>query len=346
MDGSTVLAMTMTEATGPTPVLELAALTKKYGSVDAVSNVDLKLHEGEFLTLLGASGSGKSTILMMIAGFIQPTFGDIRLRGKSIVKTPPHKRRIGVVFQNYALFPHLTVYENVAFALRNARMAREHIDQRVQELLMKVRLEQLAHRLPSQLSGGQQQRVAIARALAIDPDILLFDEPLGALDKNLREHMVLELQRLHHQLGTTMVYVTHDQIEALVMSDRIAVMDAGRIVALGSPQELYDNPKTVFVAEFLGNSNILVSEDGRCEALRPERIQLGSISEGCQRSQGTVTEVAFLGDRVRYEVRLTNNQTIVVAVPRRQGIEVYEIGAQVTVGWHRADARPVTRDNA
>ena len=323
------------------PILELSALTKRYADLDAVSNVDLSVFEGEFVTLLGASGSGKSTVLMMIAGFTEPSAGDIRVRGTSIVRTAPHKRRIGVVFQNYALFPHLTVYENIAFPLRNAQQSEAEIETRVRELVGTVRLDNLQARLPGQLSGGQQQRVAIARALANKPDILLFDEPLGALDKSLREHMVVELQELHRQLGTTMVYVTHDQEEALVMSDRIAVMDGGRIIAKDTPQKLYDDPGSVFVAEFLGHSNVLTAPDGSLSAVRPEKIVMGQIPEGWTAKSGTVTSAIFLGNRMRYEVSIDGTQSVVISVPRANGVRALDIGAPVTIGWHRDDARPV-----
>lgn len=323
------------------PILELSSLTKRYDNLNAVSDVSMSVYEGEFITLLGASGSGKSTVLMMIAGFTDPSGGDIRIGGESIVKMAPHKRRIGVVFQNYALFPHLTVYENIAFSLRNARKSEAEIKSRVSELVATVRLDNLQERLPGQLSGGQQQRVAIARALANKPDILLFDEPLGALDKSLREHMVVELQQLHRQLGTTMIYVTHDQEEALVMSDRIAVMDGGRIVAMDSPQRLYDDPRSVFVAQFLGHSNVLTAADGTLSAVRPERIVVGDVPEGWISTKGKVTEAIFLGNRMRYDVTIEGEQTVVISVPRAHGVTGYIEGADVIIGWHPDDARVV-----
>lgn len=338
-------ASSLTGAILPTgsPVLELRSLCKAYGAVKAVSDVSLAVKEGEFLTLLGASGSGKSTILMMIAGFVEPTSGDIQIRGRSIVGIPPHKRRIGIVFQNYALFPHLTVDENIAFSLRNARMNESDIRARVGELLATVRLDNLGERLPAQLSGGQQQRVAIARALAIKPDILLFDEPLGALDKGLREHMVLELQDLHKRLGTTMIYVTHDQQEALIMSDRVAVMDQGRIVAIDEPQSLYDDPGSTFVAEFLGHSNVLTTPAGHLVTVRPEKTILGAVPPDWTKVSGTVVSSTFAGDRFQYELRLDDGQSVQVSVSRGHGIERYEVGSVLPVGWHADDARPVSR---
>lgn len=333
----------------PTPpsndcVLELDSISKEYGSTQVVSDVSLRVREGEFITLLGASGSGKSTILMMVAGFIRPMSGDIRLRGRSIIELPPHKRRVGIVFQNYALFPHLTVYENVAFALRNARMKEDTVQNRVGELLAMVRLEDLEHRLPSQLSGGQQQRVAIARALAIKPDILLLDEPLGALDKTLREHMVLELQQLHRRLGTTMIYVTHDQEEALIMSDRIAIMDAGRLVSVGGPQQLYDEPATEFIAQFMGRSNILRTSSRGAVAVRPERIRIGVVPSGWTSMQAVITEATFLGDRIRYHLSLNDGGSLVAVIPREHGTDCHAKGATTIVGWHPDDARPLSVD--
>src|ERR1700733_5963625 len=251
MDGSTAMVA------GKGAAVVLSGLEKRYDSVGAVRGVSLDIRSGEFLTLLGPSGSGKTTMLMMIAGFEVPTAGDIAIDGRSIVTLPPHKRNIGMVFQNYALFPHLTVADNIAFPLKQRGVDRATRARLVDESLELVRLPGYQARMPRQLSGGQQQRVALARAIVFRPRLLLMDEPLGALDKQLRESLQLEMRRLHADLGITFIYVTHDQEEALTMSDRIAVMNEGRIAQLGRPEELYDRPCSRFVASFLGESNFL-----------------------------------------------------------------------------------------
>jgi len=237
--------------------LGLRAITKRYGPVTAVDRVDLDVPRGQFLTLLGPSGSGKTTLLMMIAGFVAPTSGDILLDGRAITGLPPERRNFGMVFQGYALFPHLTVFDNVAFALKVRRRPADEIRQAVARALDLVQLGGLAQRMPRQLSGGQQQRVALARALVFNPGVLLLDEPLGALDRKLRQEVQIELKQLHERVRTTFLYVTHDQEEALSMSDRIAIVRDGRIVQAGSPVELYERPATRFVAGFLGESNFI-----------------------------------------------------------------------------------------
>jgi putative spermidine/putrescine transport system ATP-binding protein len=237
--------------------IRMVAITKHYGNYSALSSVDLTVKPGEFLTLLGPSGSGKSTLLMSLAGFVQPTDGNIFVGNRSILADPPERRDFGVVFQGYALFPHMTVAENLAYPLKVRKVPRSDIQEKVQQTLELVQLAHLAGRLPKELSGGQQQRVALARALVFSPQILLLDEPMGALDKNLRHDLQLELRTLHRKLGRTFVNVTHDQEEAMTMSDRIAIMSAGRIIQIGYPRELYDCPRTRFVATFLGKSNIL-----------------------------------------------------------------------------------------
>ena len=237
--------------------LRLRALTKHYPNFTAVDAIDLDIAAGEFVTLLGPSGSGKTTTLMMIAGFTPPSAGDILLDGRSLVSLAPEHRNIGVVFQNYALFPHMNVQENVAFPLRMRNQSRRVIGDKVAAALHLVQLDQFAERLPKQLSGGQQQRVALARALVFDPDLLLMDEPLGALDKNLREQMQFELRRLHAELSITILFVTHDQEEALTLSDRVALMNNGEIAQIGSAEDLYERPATRFVAEFIGESNVI-----------------------------------------------------------------------------------------
>ena len=237
--------------------LELAGLCKRFGEVAAIDGVSLTVQAGEFLTLLGASGSGKSTTLMAVAGFVQPTSGQVLVNGVDQTHSPPYRRDIGLVFQHYALFPHLTVERNVAFPLEMRRMAKADIARRVKGALDLVRLDGFGARKPSELSGGQQQRVALARALVYEPSILLLDEPLGALDKNLREEMQYEIRRIQQSLGITTISVTHDQQEAITMSDRIAIMRAGRIEQVGTPAEIYERPATRFVAEFMGSSNFL-----------------------------------------------------------------------------------------
>ena len=239
------------------PLVSLRNLNKHYGDFAAVDNISLDIQDGEFLTFLGSSGSGKSTTLSMLAGFETPSSGEILVNGQSLVNVPPHKRDIGMVFQRYSLFPHLSVRDNIGFPLAIRKLAASERDKRVDAMLKLVQLEKFAHRRPSQLSGGQQQRVAIARALVYEPRILLMDEPLGALDKKLREDLQDELRQLHRRLGITIVYVTHDQEEAMRLSQRIAIFSHGKIVGLGSGYDLYQNPPNAFVASFLGNSNFL-----------------------------------------------------------------------------------------
>jgi putative spermidine/putrescine transport system ATP-binding protein len=237
--------------------LEFHGIAKHYGPVRAVDNVDLQVPRGQFLTLLGPSGSGKTTMLMMIAGFIQPTAGDMLLDGRVITHLPPERRNFGMVFQGYALFPHLSVFDNVAFPLKVRRKQPDEVKREVAHALELVQLQSLAERMPRQLSGGQQQRVALARALVFTPEVLLLDEPLGALDRKLRQEVQIELKQLHERIKTTFVYVTHDQEEALSMSDRIAIVRDGRFVQIGSPAGLYEKPATRFVAGFLGESNFI-----------------------------------------------------------------------------------------
>ncbi len=308
--------------------LVLDRLCKRYPNFVAVDSLDLQVAAGEFLTLLGPSGSGKTTTLMMIAGFTPPSGGDIRLKGRSIAALAPERRGFGVVFQSYALFPHMTVAENVAFPLRMRKLQRGVIQERVLKALQMVRLEGLGDRQPKQLSGGQQQRVALARALVFDPEVLLMDEPLGALDKNLREQMQVELKRLHMELGVTLLYVTHDQQEALSLSDRIALMQGGRIAQLGSAEDLYERPRSRFVAEFIGESNVIEGmvrvDDGSpwfvatggdrfpvptvtqrpgkaLLVVRPEKFSIGP--SGDPGLDGEVSALTYLGDYIRYHVR-------------------------------------------
>ena len=239
-------------------IVRFNAVEKTYdGRVNVVERLNLDIYQGEFLTILGPSGSGKTTTLMMLAGFEEPTSGDIQMSGQSLRNVPPFRRNMGVVFQNYALFPHKTVFQNVAFPLVQRKISKPAIAEQVGEALRMVELQGYGDRRPNQLSGGQQQRVALARALVFEPNLLLMDEPLGALDKKLREQMQIEIKHLHEALGTTVVYVTHDQAEALTMSDRVAVMDEGRIQQTGTPQEIYERPDSSFVANFIGENNNL-----------------------------------------------------------------------------------------
>jgi putative spermidine/putrescine transport system ATP-binding protein len=319
------------------------------GLANVVDRLHLEVGEGEFLSLLGPSGSGKTTTLMMLAGFERPTAGHIRLRGESIERLPPYKRNFGMVFQNYALFPHMTVGENLAFPLSVRGVNRDDAAQRVRRALDMVRLPGYEARLPAQLSGGQQQRVAVARALVFEPQLILMDEPLGALDKQLREEMQLELRGLHERLGITTVYVTHDQSEALTMSDRIAVFHHGRIQQVADPQTIYERPANLFVASFIGESNRLAAQlveaqaDGRCAArladgivlhgqatgdcgegraaviaVRPERITVSAASLDSDRQDnalaGVVEETIFLGGHVRVRMRCAAGE-IVASVP-------------------------------
>lgn len=322
------------------PALLMQGISKAFGHTVAVDSLDLQLQAGEFLTLLGSSGSGKTTTLNMVAGFIRPTQGQIRIDGQDATRIPPHKRGIGMVFQNYALFPHLSVAQNIAFPLmRTAKAERTGL---IREALERVGLAGLEERLPRQLSGGQQQRVAFARAIVYRPRLLLMDEPFGALDKKLRESLQLEVRRLHQDLGITVLHVTHDQEEALVLSDRIAVFNRGRIEQVDSPKTIYDRPKSVFVADFIGEANIFkgivrrgdkagiegdgwyVSGSDQCGetlpsgtpaalVLRPERITLVPANSppscGKQRLVGRVRQVVYLGGALKYEITALN-QTI------------------------------------
>jgi putative spermidine/putrescine transport system ATP-binding protein len=325
-------------------VLELAGVRKRYDSLVAVDDLDLALEAGEFLTLLGPSGSGKTTTLMMVAGLQQPDAGSITLNGVSVASLPPYRRDVGMVFQNYALFPHMTVRRNVAFPLEMRGTPTAEIARLVDEALALVKLPDHGERLPKQLSGGQQQRVALARAMVYRPALLLMDEPLGALDRKLREQLQLEIKRVHRERGISVLYVTHDQEEALTMSDRIAVFNKGRIEQIGTPEELYDRPATRFVASFIGDTNLIEGRmlgiaDGICEiqtaagriaastrtplaagaavfvAVRPERVVLAPRQAGGAGVDGIVVEQVFLGTSRKYVVRLADDTELVVLRP-------------------------------
>ena len=295
--------------------LRLAGLEKRYGATVAVAGIDLEVREGEFMTLLGPSGCGKTTTLGLIAGFFAPSRGEIYIGRKAVAGLPPFKRNIGVVFQDYALFPHMSAGENVSFGLRMRDMERRECEQRVREALELVQLGALAERRPLELSGGQRQRVALARALVIRPAVLLLDEPLSNLDLKLREEMRVEIAGLQRRLGITTVFVTHDQGEALVMSDRIAVMNAGRIEQVGTPAEIYERPASRFVAEFIGRMNFF-SDASRLIAIRPERARLATTRppEGFARA-GTVTQVLYLGATLEYHLLLEGGERAFVQAP-------------------------------
>ena len=309
--------------------LRLADLEKRYGSTLAVAGIDLEVREGEFMTLLGPSGCGKTTTLGLIAGFFAPTRGEIYIAGKPVAGLPPFKRDIGVVFQDYALFPHMSAGENVAFGLRMRDIGKSECEQRVREALELVQLGALAARRPLELSGGQRQRVALARALVIRPALLLLDEPLSNLDLKLREEMRVEIAALQRRLRITTVFVTHDQGEALVMSDRIAVMNAGRIEQVGTPAEIYERPATRFVAEFIGRMNFF-ADGGRTVAIRPERARLSTEApaDGFSR-RGTVTQVLYLGGALEYRLELGHGERAVVEVPNDGALPRYAEGTAV-----------------
>ncbi len=350
--------------------IELTGLTKHYGSTVATRDVNLRIDPGEFVTFLGPSGSGKTTTLMMIAGFIIPSAGDISVAGTSIVALPPHKRNIGMVCQNYALFPHLDVARNVAFPLEMRRLPKDEIAKRVEGTLRLVRLHDYAHRRPRELSGGQQQRVALARALVFNPPVLLLDEPLGALDAKLREEMKYEIKQLHVKIGMTILFVTHDQQEALTLSDRVAVFDQGTIVQVGTPADLYRRPASRFVASFIGKGNILggpvigndphsirVSLGGGFEMSAPRRPELGSPQRSAafllrmenvrigdaannlaNRYFGTVAAAFYSGNATEYVVRLHGDLLVSARIAEAAAGAPVAVGEQISVGWEPADA--------
>ena len=355
------------------PALVLRALTKHFGSAVAVDGIDLDVRRGEFLTLLGPSGSGKTTTLRMVAGFMAPTSGSIEIDGSDMTRVPPHRRDVGMVFQNYALFPHMTAAENVAFPLRMRRRPGAEIKKRVGEALDLVKLGSFGARYPRQLSGGQQQRIALARAVVFEPRLLLMDEPLGALDRKLRESLQLEIIRVSRELGATVLYVTHDQEEALVMSDRIAIFSMGRIEQLGSGADLYDRPASLFVADFIGESNILrgryevdggaggwMTRDGlrwrvgatsarrsdvpsgsaAALVVRPERMRIlsdGGTPDGLNTTEATVDEVLHLGPDIKYQLALPWGQRVSIREPREADARELVRGDRVRIGWKVED---------
>jgi len=356
--------------------LRLHGLSKHYGAFVAVEDVSLEIGQGEFVTLLGPSGSGKTTILMAIAGFVAPTAGRILLDGRDITGVPPERRNFGMVFQGYALFPHMTVAENVGFPLRVRRLSRAERDMRIRAALDLVQLERFADRLPKQLSGGQQQRVALARALVFEPALLLLDEPLSALDKKLRADLQEELKALHRRVGRTFVNVTHDQEEALSMSDRIAILDHGRLVQAGSPGELYERPSTRFVADFLGKSNFLqgtvreampggfgvaiggtrVSQAAATRpalgtpallSLRPEKIALLGPGEAADNEvAGTIAAWSYLGADFSLRVAARDLGELRLVMPAWRAPFTPSEGLPVRLGWSADASVPVAEDAA
>ena len=352
-------------------VIEIDHVVKSFGSFVAVEDADFSIAQGEFFSMLGPSGCGKTTTLRMIAGFEQPTSGAIRLDGVDVSRVPPNKRDVNTVFQQYALFPHMSVYDNVAFGPRSRKASKAEIAKRVPELLEIVRLADFANRRPAQLSGGQQQRVALARALVNLPKALLLDEPLGALDLKLRHAMQFELKRIQREVGITFVYVTHDQEEALTMSDRIAVMSEGRVEQIGTPTEIYDNPASVFVAGFIGQANLWpgtvtgrvngtaditalggASLKGRCHSdalrpgtdavlmVRPERIMISTAAPGPtgQRVRGTVVDLTFQGPIVRLVLHASDGTPIIANIDPDHDLPMLRPGDSVWASWSTSAA--------
>lgn len=351
------------------PFIHFDKVSKAFGSLTVVDNLDLTISKGEFVSMLGPSGSGKTTLLMLLAGFERPTGGTVNVDGKRIDQLPPHKRNMGVVFQNYALFPHMTIAENVAFPLKMRGTPSAQTQERVKRVLDMVQLGAMLDRKPSQLSGGQQQRVALARALVFEPEVVLMDEPLGALDKQLRERMQLDIRDLHHRLGLTIVFVTHDQSEALTMSDRIAVFNRGKIEQIGTPSEIYDHPTTQFVAEFIGETNLIdgkisgthngntlirlangqdIQVDARAPlhagkdirlSLRPERVRLNMPDAATNNLSAVVSDIVYHGDHLRVALDFAGQPLIVKA---DRSFHALKAGDQVDLSFTPADCWPIT----
>ncbi|MGJ4941612.1 ABC transporter ATP-binding protein [Bradyrhizobium sp. HKCCYLS1011] len=347
-----------------TPFISFRQVTKRFHALTVVDQLDLDIARGEFVSLLGPSGSGKTTLLMMLAGFEQPTSGTIHVDGRRIDELPPYKRNMGVVFQSYALFPHMSVADNIAFPLKMRGTLKAEIAERVARVLDMVKLGAMADRKPAQLSGGQQQRVALARALVFEPQVILMDEPLGALDKKLREQMQLDIRDLHRRLGLTIVFVTHDQDEALTMSDRIAVFNHGRIEQIGTPAEIYDLPRTPFVAEFIGETNLLpcmiearsgdtlrltsesgltlsaqagsaAVEDGRVQiSIRPEAIRINDPAIGANGLTARIVDAVYFGDHIRLIATVGAQRLIIKSERARQ---LAEIGDEVAISFAPSD---------
>jgi len=339
------------------------------GEILVVKDLNLDVPKGEFLTMLGPSGSGKTTVLMMLAGFETPTSGEIYLDGNPISSIRPNKRGIGMVFQNYALFPHMTVKENLAFPLEVRKLPKNEVEEKVSNALLMVELQDFGSRMPLQLSGGQQQRVALARSLVFEPRLVLMDEPLGALDKNLREQMQYEIKHIHEKIGITVVYVTHDQSEALTMSNRIAVFNDGKIQQISSPDVLYEKPDSSFVAQFIGENNqlkgkvksvngencIITTESGddiealkinvnstgdsSLVSLRPERVAINSSEKFENNFEAKVKELIYLGDHIRSRVEVCGNDQFIVKVPNSYKDSNLKEGSTVKLSWKASDSR-------
>ena len=351
-------------------------IDKSYdGEVLVVKNLNLNISKGEFVTMLGPSGSGKTTTLMMLAGFETPTNGEIYLQDQPISKIPPYEREIGMVFQNYALFPHMTVQENLSFPLEVRKMSKSVVQDKVKKALDMVELGDFGTRFPAQLSGGQQQRVALARALVFEPRLVLMDEPLGALDKNLREQMQYEIKHIHERIGITVVYVTHDQSEALTMSNRIAVFNDGVVQQLSTPDILYEKPENSFVAQFIGENNRMTGSikeiegdyckvdldgGGSVQALkvnvnsvgektqlsvRPERVTINEKQNGTiNQFKGSIKELIYLGDHIRARLEVCGNDEFIVKIPNEGNIELKE-GTEIVVSWEPKDIRALDYSN-
>ncbi len=362
----------MTDTTSDGAFVEFQRVQKSYdGETLVVKDLNLAMPKGEFLTMLGPSGSGKTTCLMMLAGFETATHGEILLDGKPINNIPPHKRGIGMVFQNYALFPHMTVAENLSFPLEVRKIGRSEREEKVQRALDMVQMGAFGNRRPAQLSGGQQQRIALARALVFEPELVLMDEPLGALDKQLREHMQFEITRLAHELGITTVYVTHDQTEALTMSDRVAVFDDGRIQQLAPPDQLYEEPENSFVAQFIGENNTLegvvksidgttcvVTLDDGSEidavpinvhqpgertkvSIRPERVEFNKnrLSPEAHTLKAVVKEFIYMGDVFRFRMSVAGHDEFIVKTRNAPDAVKLTPGEEIEIGWLAQDCR-------
>lgn len=359
----------MTQTASTSNMISVRGLGRRYGSFTALDAMDLDVKRGEFVTLLGPSGSGKSTLLNLISGMTEPSEGTIQIDGRDATHLPTNQRGLGMVFQNYALMPHMTVFENIAFPLQVRKLPKAEIETRVREVLKLIQLEHVADRKPKQLSGGQQQRISLARCIVYRPSIILMDEPLGALDKKLREDMQLEIKRLHAELGVTMIYVTHDQEEALAMSDRIVLMRKGRIEQQGAPEAMYFRPDTLFTADFLGSSNLfqgqvdagcLVTPQGRLPLpaardgtpasgaavlmLRPESVRLVAEGEATGGMTGTVTDSIVLGSFVRHFVSLPNGKRAIVQEPSGPTHPRPARGAKVGLAWSPDAARLLPTD--
>jgi putative spermidine/putrescine transport system ATP-binding protein len=356
----------------PQTLISFTGVEKTYdGKNLVVRDLNLNIRQGEFLSLLGPSGSGKTTTLMMLAGFESPTAGEISLKGVPITRTPPHKRNFGMVFQDYALFPHMTVADNIAYPLTVRKVSASDQATKVKRALDMVQLGAMGDRYPGQLSGGQRQRVALARALVFDPQLVLMDEPLGALDKQLREHMQIELKELHRRLGVTFVYVTHDQSEALTMSNRIAVFNDGIVQQLSTPAELYERPVNSFVAQFIGENNKLkgtvadIDSDNVASvkletgevvkalaigprekggrtllSIRPERVEINPNAQTADVIlPGRIAELIYLGDHIRARLEVAGDNNFIVKVPNKGAANDVAEGREVKVGWKAADCR-------